>query len=93
MQEFADVKLYFAKMMISFFDILKKKCGKMRKYWLPPFSPFPAMFSNDFFLKVVKRRDCVVELKRGWVNAFGAETYGHFNPYQGDSYRYLFSRC
>ena len=28
MQEFADVKLYVAKMMISFFDILKKNVGK-----------------------------------------------------------------
>ena len=28
---------------------------------VPAFSPFPVMFSKDFFLRVVKSRDCVVK--------------------------------
>ena len=39
----------------------RKYCGKRRKCWSPPFSPFPTMFSKDFFFKVVKSRDCVVK--------------------------------
>ena len=36
--------------------------GKRRKCWLPAFSPFPAMFSEGFFPRVVNSRDCVVEV-------------------------------
>ena len=32
----------------------RKYCGKRRKWWLPGFSAFPAMFSKSFFLRVVK---------------------------------------
>ena len=39
----------------------RKHCRKRRKCWLPAFSPFPTMFSNGFFFKVVKSRDCVVK--------------------------------
>ena len=39
----------------------RKHCGKRRKCWLPAFSPFPTMFSKDFFLGVVKSRDCVAK--------------------------------
>ena len=39
---------------------VKKHCGKRRKCWLPAFSPFPTMLSKDFFLKVIKSRNCVV---------------------------------
>ena len=39
----------------------RKQFGKRRKCWLPAFSPFPTMFSKDFFLRVVKSRDCVVK--------------------------------
>ena len=28
-------------------------CGKRRKCWLPEFSPFPTMFSEALFLRVV----------------------------------------
>ena len=35
--------------------------GKMRKCWLPAFSPFPTMFSEGYFFRVVKIRDCVVK--------------------------------
>ena len=30
----------------------RKNCGKRRKCWLQAFSPFPKMFSKDFFWKV-----------------------------------------
>ena len=26
----------------------RKPCGKMRKWWLPAFFPFPTMFSKGF---------------------------------------------
>ena len=35
-----------------------------KKTWLPTFSPFPMMFSKGLFLRVVKSRDCLVELNR-----------------------------
>ena len=38
-----------------------RKRVKRRKCWLPAFSPFPTMFSNGFFYKVVKSRDGVVK--------------------------------
>ena len=41
----------------------RKHCGKRGKCWLPAFSPFPTMFSKGYFLRVVKSRDCLVELK------------------------------
>ena len=40
-----------------------KHCEKRRKCWLPAFSPFPTMFSKDFFHWAVKSRDCVVKSK------------------------------
>ena len=36
-------------------------CGKRRKCWLPAFSPFPTMFSEGFFPRVIKSWDCVVK--------------------------------
>ena len=39
----------------------RKHCGKRRKCWLQAFSPFPTMFSEGFFLRVVKSGDCVVK--------------------------------
>ena len=47
--------------MISIFDKSKdrKDYGKRRKCWLPAFSPFPAMFSEGFLLRVIKSLDCV----------------------------------
>ena len=35
---------------------------KRRKCWLQAFSPFPAMFSKDYFFKVIKSWNCVVEV-------------------------------
>ena len=34
---------------------------KRRKFWLPPFSAFPTMFSKDLFLSVVKTQDFVAK--------------------------------
>ena len=42
----------------------RKHYGKRRKCWLPAFSPFPTMFSKDYFFRVVKSRNCVVEIIR-----------------------------
>ena len=39
---------------------VEKRCEKERKRWLPAFSPFLTVSSTELFLKVVKRRDCVV---------------------------------
>ena len=39
----------------------EKHCGKRRKCWSPAFSPFPTMFSKDFFHRSDKSRDCVVK--------------------------------
>ena len=39
----------------------RKHCGKRRKYWLPAFSPFPTMFSEGYFLRVIRNRDCGVK--------------------------------
>ena len=39
----------------------RKHFGKRRKCWLPAYFPFPTMFSEGFFLRVVKSRDCVVK--------------------------------
>ena len=38
-----------------------KHFGKRRKCWLPAFSPFPKMFSNASFFRVIKSWDCVVK--------------------------------
>ena len=39
----------------------RKHFGKMRKCWLPAFSPLPKIFSKAFFFRVVKSMDCVVK--------------------------------
>ena len=46
--------------MIYVFDREEKNCGR-RKGWLPAFSPFSAMFSKVFLIKVMKTRACVVK--------------------------------
>ena len=40
---------YVRKIQLLFSDRDKKRCGKMRKCWLPVFSPFTTMFSKDIF--------------------------------------------
>ena len=39
----------------------RKQCGKRRKCWLPAFSPFPTMFSETVFFRLVKSQDLVVK--------------------------------
>ena len=39
----------------------RKHFGKRRKCCLPAFSPFPKMFSEAFFLSVIKSKGYVVE--------------------------------
>ena len=50
------------------------------------FSPFPTMFSKDFFLKVVKSWDCVVkkQLEKPKIFSFGevsCAVYLAFSPF------------
>ena len=41
-------------MMRFFFEREGNILGKGEKYWLPVFSPFPTMFSNDLFLRALE---------------------------------------
>ena len=59
MKAFAEDKLNLFEKIIICFEKGRKHCGKRRKCWSPAFSPFPTMFSKDFYYKVVKSRDCV----------------------------------
>ena len=43
------------------YGMSKKHFGKRRKYWLPTFSAFPTMFSEAFFFRVVKSRNCLIK--------------------------------
>ena len=49
--------------------MIRKHCQKRRKCWLPAFSPFPTMFSKDFFndfsLKVGVVWESVYRIKNG----------------------------
>ena len=60
LKAFADDKIDVVKMMISLLDRVENTVGKREKCWLPAFSPFPTVFSKDFFLRVVESQDCVV---------------------------------
>ena len=60
LKAFADDK-NVAQMLITDFDRVENFAGKRRKCWIPAFSPFPAMFSKGFFLRIGKSRDCVVK--------------------------------
>ena len=62
LKAFADDKLNVAKMTISLCGRLENTVGKRRKCWLPAFSSFHTVFSKAFFFRVVKSRDCMVEL-------------------------------
>ena len=59
---FADDKLNVAEKVEICFAKGSKHCGKRRKCWCPAFSPLPTMFSNSFFLRVVKSWDSVVKI-------------------------------
>ena len=52
LRAFADDKINVTKKEILF-GMVRKHCGKRRKCWLAAFSPFPTMFSEAFFSRVV----------------------------------------
>ena len=58
---FADDKLNVTQKAKICFGKDRKYCGKSRKSCLPAFSPYPTIFSTDFFLMVIKNHDCVLK--------------------------------
>ena len=60
LKAFADYKFNVSKMSIFLFDIAENIVR--RECWFPAFSPFPKVFSNCSFFRVVKSWDCVVKL-------------------------------
>ena len=61
LKAFADDKSNVAEKLKFVLGKVEKHCGKRRKCWLPAFSPFPTMFSKEFYFRVVKSRDCIVK--------------------------------
>ena len=61
LKAFADDKLNLAEKIEICFGKGRKHCGKRRKCWLPAFSPFPTVFSEGFYFRDVKSRDCMVK--------------------------------
>ena len=59
LKAFADNKLNVAQMMEYVAERVKKKCGKRRKCRLAVFYPFPTIFLECVFFRVVKTRDLV----------------------------------
>ena len=57
---FTDNKSKMAGMVEFFSWSSRKYCWKGRKCWAPVFSPFPTVFSEVFFTRVVKTCYCVV---------------------------------
>ena len=47
---------------INVTEKLKFLLERVETLWLPAFSPFPTMFAKGFLYRVIKSRDCVVEL-------------------------------
>ena len=58
---FANHKMNFNFQTKFLFGMCRKHCRKSRKCWLPTFSPFPTMFSEGLFFKVIESRDCAVK--------------------------------
>ena len=50
LKAFADDEIYVTEKLKSGLGQDRKHCGKRRKCWLPAFSLFPALFSEDYFL-------------------------------------------
>ena len=63
LKAFADYKLNVTKIIISVFDRVENIVGKgeweKEKLLVQVISPFPTMFSKDFFPRCVKRCHCV----------------------------------
>ena len=49
------------KFDVNEIEIGWKKLRERRKCWLSAFSSFPTLFSEDFFLRVIWSRDCVIK--------------------------------
>ena len=60
LKAFVDKNFKIAKMM-EFFPDRVENCVKRRKLWLPAFSPFLAICSKAFFIRIMKTRDCLVK--------------------------------
>ena len=58
---FADDKIYVNENLKFILWKGGKPCGKRRKCWLPAFYPFPIMFLNGSFFRVIKSQYCVVK--------------------------------
>ena len=46
----------------------KKIMGKGEKWWSPAFSPFPTIFSEGFFLRVINTVDYAVKATDGQLS-------------------------
>ena len=66
LKAFADNKIIVTQKLKFALWWGRKHCGKRRKCWLPAFSPFSTIFSNGYFFRVVKSRDCVVKSQIGF---------------------------
>ena len=58
---FADDKIILAQKLKFVLEKVENIVGKGEKCWLPPFSPFPTMFSKAFFPRGLKNQDCMVK--------------------------------
>ena len=61
LKAFPDDNLNVNKNLKLAFGRIENIVGKGENAGYQHFSPFPTMFSKDFFLSVVKSRDCVVK--------------------------------
>ena len=48
----------------------RKPCRKRRKCWLVGFSPLPTVVSKEYFLRVIKSRNCAVKCKLFTTQSF-----------------------
>ena len=75
LKELANDKINVTEKVKFGFGQNRKHCGKRRKCCLPVFPPFPTMFSEGPFLRVVKSRDYVVQSSSytallNWLNNY-----------------------
>ena len=61
LKAFADVKINVTKQLKFSMGGVKRIVGKGENAGYQHFSPFPTMFSGGYFVRVVKRRYCVVK--------------------------------
>ena len=67
MKAFADEKIIVGQ-MISVFDRIENIVEKRKKMLVTSiFFPFPTMFLKGLFLRVVKSPDCVVKVKKQFL--------------------------